>query len=66
MFGEIENSRFLVFLPKHTSIYLFMCVVMLLIHLLMNSESVESTSGDFVLRLFRNFACYHFIFSKNK
>ena len=37
---------------------------MLLIHLLMNSGSVECTSWDFFLRLFRSYVYCHFIFPK--
>ena len=37
---------------------------MLLIHLLLSSGSVKCTSGDFFLRLFRNYVYYHFIFPK--
>ena len=37
---------------------------MLLIHLLLSSGSVECTSGDFFLPLFRNYVYYHFIFPK--
>ena len=39
---------------------------MLLIHLLMNSSSVECTSQDFLLRLFSNYVYYHIIFPKIK
>ena len=35
---------------------------MLLIHLILNSVSVECNSWDFFLRLFRNDVYYHFIF----
>ena len=35
---------------------------MLLIHLLLSSVSVECTSCDSFLRLFRNYVYYHFIF----
>ena len=37
---------------------------MLLIHLLLSSVSVECTSCDSFLRLFRNYVYYHFIFPK--
>ena len=37
---------------------------MLLIHLLLSSVSVECTSCDSFLRLFRNYVSYHFIFPK--
>ena len=37
---------------------------MLLIHLLLSSVSVECTSCDSFLRLFRNYPYYHFIFQK--
>ena len=37
---------------------------MLLKHLLLNSGSVECTSLDFFLRLFRNYVYYHFICPK--
>ena len=37
---------------------------MLLIHLLLSSVSVERTSCDSFLRLFRNYVYYHFIFPK--
>ena len=37
---------------------------MLLIHLLLSSVSVERTSCDSFLRLFRNYVNYHFIFPK--
>ena len=37
---------------------------MLLIHLLLKSVSVECTSCDSFLRLFRNYVYYHFIFPK--
>ena len=37
---------------------------MLLIHLLLSSVSVECTSCDCFLRLFRNYVYYHFIFPK--
>ena len=50
--GEIENILFL----RQTRIcYTFMRTVMLLIHLLLNSGSVECTSSYFFLRLFRNY-----------
>ena len=39
--GEIENSPFLM---KTRTCYISMCIVMLLIHLLLNSRSVECTS----------------------
>ena len=35
---------------------------MSLIHLPTKSGSVEFTSWDFFLRLFRNYVCHHFIF----
>ena len=38
--------------------------MILLIHLLLSSVSVESTSCDSFLRLFRNYVYYHFIFPK--
>ena len=37
---------------------------MLLIHLHLSSVSVECTSCDSFLRLFRNYVYYHFIFPK--
>ena len=37
---------------------------MLLIHLLLRSVSVQCTSCDSFLRLFRNYVYYHFIFPK--
>ena len=37
---------------------------MLLIHLFLSSVSVECTSCDSFLRLFRNYVYYHFIFPK--
>ena len=37
---------------------------MLLIHLLLSSVSVECTTCDSFLRLFRNYVYYHFIFPK--
>ena len=37
---------------------------MLLIHLLLNSGSVECTPGDLFLHLFRNYVYYHFKFPK--
>ena len=37
---------------------------MLLIHLLLSPVSVECTSCDSFLRLFRNYVYYHFIFPK--
>ena len=39
--------------------------MILLIHLLLSSVSVECTSFDSFLRLFRNYVNYHFIFPKN-
>ena len=37
---------------------------MLLIYLLLSSDSVDCTSCDSFLRLFRNYVYYHFIFPK--
>ena len=37
---------------------------MLLIHLLLSSVSVECTSCDSLLHLFRNYVYHHFIFPK--
>ena len=41
-----------------------MRTVMLLIHLLLSSVSVECTTCDSFLLLFRNYVYYHFIFPK--
>ena len=41
-----------------------MRTMMLLIHLLLSSVSVECTTCDSFLRLFRNYVYYHFIFPK--
>ena len=38
--------------------------MILLIHLLLSSVSVECTSCESFLRLFRNYVYYHFIFPK--
>ena len=60
MFGKIKAIHFI----SSTCIsYVFMSEVMLLIHSLINSGSVECTSRD-CLPLFEDHNPYHFIFPK--
>ena len=55
----LEKLNIVVFFAKHVSL-----IVMLLIHAMMNSGSVECTSCNIFLCLFRNYVSYHLIAPK--
>ena len=57
----LKNLKMVVFLAKHISFIYFMRTVMFLIHLHINSGSVECTSSYLYSK---NYICYHFICPK--